>query len=203
MSSPRPWNAVSLDHLPARLSLHRQAVHWQDADAAVLLLLRDDPSTPSLLLTRRASHLRRHAGEIAFPGGKRDPGDVDLVDTALREAEEEIGLARGRVDILGGLTTFTSRFGQKVAPVVARLTAPMAWQPAEAEIDTVFEVPLPWLADCRHLQLEALPPDSGRRFPYVFQFGEHRIWGLTAAIIVEFLAVGLEHDFRQPPALGA
>lgn len=161
---------------------------WHEADAAVLLVLVPVDGRVCLLLTRRAAGLRRHAGEVAFPGGKRDAGDAGSVAVALREAHEEIGLEPAQVQVLGGLRPLRSRHGLCVAPVVGWLEGPFSPVPCEAEIAEVFAVPLDWLAEPGRLEVESLPPDSGRSHPYAFRYRHHRIWGLTASAIVELLA---------------
>ena len=110
-------------------------------EAAVLVpITRSDE--PELVLTLRASGLSTHGGEVAFPGGRRDPEDRDLVDTALREAEEEIGLPPGLVEVVGPLSSLVSRHGIQVTPYVGLVPDYVEYKPNDAEIASVFSVPL-------------------------------------------------------------
>ncbi|RNL63389.1 CoA pyrophosphatase [Nocardioides marmoriginsengisoli] len=150
-------------------------------DAAVLIPLFWDERGPVAVLTERSADLRKHAGEISFPGGRRDPGE-DLVDTAVREAEEEIGLAPADVTILGGLPplgTFVSGF--TIYPFVGVVPAGVAWVLAEREVAAVLELPL---AELR----------TGHRFERLFRKGVpvrtdtytvdgQLVWGATARIV--------------------
>jgi 8-oxo-dGTP pyrophosphatase MutT (NUDIX family) len=152
--------------------------------AAVLapLYLAGAEREPHLVLTRRRSDLRRHAGEISFPGGRRDPGDVDLAATALREAEEEIGLLRADVTLLGELpevSTFAT--GYVIHPYVGTIPEGLAWQASPREVDAVLELPLEEVRAGRtRTQMER------RGFTFetdAYVVGEHLIWGATARII--------------------
>jgi 8-oxo-dGTP pyrophosphatase MutT (NUDIX family) len=139
---------------------------------------------PHAVLTRRRADLRRHAGEISFPGGRRDPEDRDLLDTALREAEEEIGLAPAQVSVLGGLapiSTFVT--GYLIHPFVGLIPAPQPWRPSPREVDAVLELPLGALREGRtRTRLErrgiAFETDA-------YILAEHLIWGATARILDE------------------
>jgi 8-oxo-dGTP pyrophosphatase MutT (NUDIX family) len=139
-----------------------------------------------VVLTRRRPDLRRHAGEISFPGGRQDPADVELKETALREAEEEIGLERSQVSLLGELapvSTFAT--GYEIHPFVGVIPAGQVWKLSPLEVDAVLELPLPALREGRtRTQLER----RGIRFEtdaYVVE--DHLIWGATARIIQELL----------------
>ncbi|KXU37109.1 hypothetical protein AXE65_03975 [Ventosimonas gracilis] len=112
-------------------------------EAAVLVPI---DTRQQLLLTRRADHLPTHAGEVAFPGGRREPEDRDLVHTALREAEEEIGLAAAQIEVVGRLSTLISLHGIYVTPIVGLLQQP-CFKPNPAEIADLFQVPLRFFCD--------------------------------------------------------
>lgn len=120
--------------------------------AAVLvpLIVVPESDSPHVVLTRRRADLRRHAGEVSFPGGRRDPDDADLSETALREAEEEIGLARGSVELLGELpaiSTFATNY--LIHPFVGQITASQRWEVSPREVDAVLELPLRELQESR------------------------------------------------------
>ncbi|MGZ8676724.1 MAG: NUDIX hydrolase [Solirubrobacterales bacterium] len=153
-------------------------------EAAVLVPLHGWPEDPSLVLTERRSDLRRHAGEISFPGGRRDPGE-ELLETALREAEEEIALARDRVEIVGALPpigTFVTSF--KVYPFVG-LIDELRFEPNPAEVQSVIVASLDELVATyakRRLVRLGVPIKTD-----TFQIGEALVWGATARILGELL----------------
>jgi 8-oxo-dGTP pyrophosphatase MutT (NUDIX family) len=160
--------------------------------AAVLCPLRADRAGLSVVLTRRAAHLRAHAGQIAFPGGKVEAGDPSPLAAALREAREEIGLLPDQVDVLGTLDPYLTVTGFRVTPFVALIDA--AWRPIldPEEVDMVFEVPLDFLMDRANLRRGWYEREGGRRHYYAIPFGEHYIWGATAAML-KSLADRLAH----------
>jgi len=158
--------------------------------AAVLvpLFLAGERRQPHVVLTRRRADLRRHAGEISFPGGRRDAEDADLTATALREAEEEIGLERSQVSLLGELpptSTFATNY--VIHPFVATIPAGVAWRPSAREVDAVLELPLDAVRAGRTRTSMERRGITFETDTYVV--GEHLIWGATARI--------LEHLFEH------
>jgi 8-oxo-dGTP pyrophosphatase MutT (NUDIX family) len=152
----------------------------------VLVPLFDAGGDPHVVLTRRRADLRRHAGEISFPGGRRDAEDADLAETALREAEEEIGLPRASASLLAELppiSTFVT--GYLIHPFVAAIPAGLEWQPSEREVDEVLELSI------EHLKTSRTRTQMTRRgFTFetdVYIVGDHLIWGATARIIEHLL----------------
>lgn len=154
------------------------------ADAAVLIPIVDRPR-PTLLFTVRLDTMRRHAGEISFPGGRADPGDADLVATALREAEEETGLPPATVEVLGALDRIVVGTGYLVTPVVGVIAPDMALAPHEAEVAALFEAPLDFVTDPANQRLETSEFAGMHRSFYVVEWQGHRIWGATARMLVE------------------
>ena len=154
--------------------------------AAVLVPITRS-ETPELVLTLRASGLSTHGGEVAFPGGRRDPEDRDLIHTALRESEEEIGLAPGLVEVVGPLTALVSRHGIKVTPYVGFIPDYIDYRPNDAEIAAVFTVPLEFFC-CDPRDMTHRIDYQGRSW-YVpsYTYGEFKIWGLTAIMVVELV----------------
>jgi 8-oxo-dGTP pyrophosphatase MutT (NUDIX family) len=141
-----------------------------------------DPPEPHLVFTRRRGDLRRHAGEISFPGGRRDPQDASLLHTALREAEEEIGLPQGNVSVLGELPhVSTLATGYLIHPFVGQIPAGVAWRLSPREVDAVLELPLAAVNDGRtRVRLER----RGISFETdAYKIDEHVIWGATARIV--------------------
>ena len=150
---------------------------------AAVLVAVTDRADPGVILTQRTETLRKHAGQIAFPGGRIDPGE-DIVTAALREAEEEIGLHRDRVTVIGQADTYRTVTGFQVTPVIGIVPADLVLRPSEAEVASVFEVPLAFLLDTAN-HVEASVEWQGReRHYYEIQWNDRRIWGATAAMIV-------------------
>lgn len=160
--------------------------HGRRQPAAVLVGLREGPQ-PRLVLTRRTDHLQAHAGQVAFPGGRCDPDDADSVDTALRESEEEVGLARALVTPLGFLDCFETISGYCITPVVARIAAEAQLYPAPDEVAEVFEVPLAFFLDRSNLRRYSMEYRGKQRPMVEFVHGGHRIWGATAAMLLNLL----------------
>lgn len=153
------------------------------APAAVLVAVTDRPE-PGLLLTLRQPHLKRHAGQIAFPGGRIDPGDRDAVAAALREAHEEIGLDPNAVEIVGTSDTYRVGSGFTVTPVIGVIPPDLALAPHEDEVAAVFETPLAFLlAPDNHVLKTMVWEGRERRFHEIL-WEDRRIWGATANMIV-------------------
>jgi len=160
----------------------------EQVPAAVLaaIFLDGEPKEPHLVLTRRRADLRRHAGEISFPGGRSDAEDADLAETALREAEEEIGLPRAEVTMLGTLppvSTFVTNY--VIHPFVASIPVGIAWSPSPREVDAVLELPMRALMAGRTRTRLERRGISFETDAYVVD--DHLIWGATARIIEHLL----------------
>ena len=154
--------------------------------AAVLLLIINHGHGPSVLLTRRANTLADHAGQISFPGGRAEPGDASLADAALREAKEEVGLDRGRVEVVGELPEYLTSSGYRVQPIVGWAEPPIAYAPDTSEVSEVFEVPLAFLLDPRNHRLEKTYYRGQPRQFWAMPWEGRYIWGATAGMLVTF-----------------
>ena len=157
--------------------------------AAVLIsvVLREQPT---VLLTERTAHLSTHSGQVAFPGGKSDPEDVDAAATALREAWEEVGLEARFVEVLGALPTYVTGTSFIITPIVGLVQPDCVLKPNPYEVADVFEVPLQFLLDPAHHHRHALEWQGQRRewfsMPYQQQGTTHFIWGATAGMLRNF-----------------
>lgn len=152
--------------------------------AAVLIGLLPAAEGPSVLLTRRTAHLKDHAGQISFPGGRIEPGDRGPVEAALREAQEEVGLDPGRVEVLGELAHYRTRTGFLIHPVVGWIEPPAAFRPDPFEVAELFELPLAFALDPANHRRDAYERDGRRREFWVVPYRDRYIWGATAGILV-------------------
>jgi 8-oxo-dGTP pyrophosphatase MutT (NUDIX family) len=150
--------------------------------AAVLVPVVDHPE-PTVLLTQRSAHLNDHAGQISFPGGKIDATDASPLDTALREAEEEIGLSREFIDPIGYLDLYGTSFGFRILPAVARIKPGFKLRINQSEVDDVFEVPLAFLMNPVNHQTHSKEFRGIERSYYAMPYEERYIWGATAGIL--------------------
>jgi 8-oxo-dGTP pyrophosphatase MutT (NUDIX family) len=164
---------------------------WNTRPAAVLLPLYQNDGEWHVLLTERTQTVEDHKGQVALPGGRVDPGDVDRVDTALREAEEEVGLKREHVTVLGQLDELVTVSQYRITPVVGVFAWPYPFKLSMSELTEVFGVPLRWLADPAHLETRQRHPlVPGRPMDiYYFHYPNHLVWGVTARILLNFLEV--------------
>lgn len=181
-AAPRDWQ-------PELAGDAREFLTHAPSPAAVLVPLVEHDHGLSVLLTRRTDHLRDHAGQISFPGGRQERADADAVAAALREAEEEVGLARTQVEVVGRLPVYTTITGYQVTPVVALIRPGFALAPDPFEVAEVFEVPLSFLMTPAHHRRHAFELAGVRRqflsMPWLPPGGERHyfIWGATAAML--------------------
>jgi 8-oxo-dGTP pyrophosphatase MutT (NUDIX family) len=143
----------------------------------------DRPGGPAVLLTKRASGLRHHPGQIALPGGKVDDTDADITAAALREADEEVGLDPALVRVLGHMPAHETVTGYAMTPVVAHVTAPFAPRLQQAEVAEAFFVPFAHLADPANFRVERRQWLGQWRSYYAVPWGPYYIWGATARVL--------------------
>ena len=182
------------EHLESELPLADRA--WDGPmgrrrEAAVLVALTAE-SSPQVILGRRAMHLPLHPGEVAFPGGKREPEDDTPWVTALREAMEEVGLQEGLVHRLGELAPLITRTGFEVYPCVARVPDVVDIVVDPAEFDSVFLLPLEVFADHGIFRLETMSDGKRTRMVPHYQVGSDNIWGVTAAVLAQLANVAYD-----------
>ena len=207
LGGPSPWarlvdRSLTLDHLaavfdgrePARIHGPRRG---DERLAAVLIALYDSPTGggPHVVLTRRSPLLTSHSHEVAFPGGHQDPADLDLWDTALREAEEEVGINQAAVHLIGRLDPITTVGSRSIVhPYVAVLKEPPVLAPNLGEVEAILYVPLAELLLDEAYREEEWSSDDASLIITFFELAGDTIWGATAAILRQLLAVALKVD---------
>lgn len=172
--------------------LEGEAVNDGIAPAAVLVAVVERPQ-PGVILTLRPDTMRKHPGQISFPGGRIDPGDAGPIAAALREAEEEIGLPPATVDVIGLADRYVTVTGFEVTPVVGIVPPDLELNPHPGEVAAVYEAPLHYLLDPAHQQKRSAVWRGRERHYYEIEWEGRRIWGATAAMIVNLgrrLAMG-------------
>lgn len=155
--------------------------------AAAVLIPITDRAEPGVILTQRPTWLRSHAGQVAFPGGKVDDTDESSIFAALREAEEELNIPPARVEVIGVADTYYSGSGYSIAPVVGIIPPDLELQPNPQEVEDWFEVPLAFLLDPANSIKKETNWNGQQRSYYDMQWGERRIWGVTAGIIANLV----------------
>jgi 8-oxo-dGTP pyrophosphatase MutT (NUDIX family) len=166
------------------------ATEGEEVQAAVLVPLFFKQGIPHLLFIKRASHLRRHRGEVAFPGGRRDPQDTSPVMTALRETAEEIGLPAEQVLVIGLLESFSTSTGFQITPVVGVIPYPVEFRLDNRETERLIEVPLPVIARAEAREVRQFIINQRPRKVYFFHHADRDpIWGASGYIVQQFLEV--------------
>ncbi|CAK0762222.1 peroxisomal coenzyme A diphosphatase NUDT7 [uncultured Gammaproteobacteria bacterium] len=185
---------TAVEHDPERMRGDHDlnpGFHFPDAPRSASVLIGIVPRTegPTLIFTRRTDHLHAHAGQISFPGGRAEAEDASAEATALREAEEEIGLSHQQVEIIGRLDTYSTRTGFRVTPVVALVRTPFELTPDPYEVAEVFEVPLAVFLAPNQPQRHGRMLLGAHRYFYAFPYRDYYIWGATAGMLVNLSQV--------------
>ena len=165
-------------------------------EQAAVMIPVTNSSEPSIVLTVRHQRLNSHGGEVAWPGGKKDADDPDLKFTALRESEEEIGLKPTDVEIVCQMRPFISKYGLFVTPYVGLIDPSLQMVANPDEIDNIFEVPLSYLERDPRTDTNIIERHGEKHVIPEYKFKGHRIWGLTAMILREFLKEGVGFDIE-------
>lgn len=183
LHSTHQIETITGDHAVAGMAAEERSL----MPAAVLVPLVEQPQGYTVLLTQRTAHLEHHPGQISFPGGRAEAEDVTPIDTALREAEEEIGLQRRHVvEIAGFLDLYQTVTGFLVTPVVGFVTPPFELTLDAFEVAEAFEVPLEFILDPKNHERRSMMFKGQQRQYYVIPYENRFIWGATAAMLVSF-----------------
>lgn len=154
--------------------------------AAVLLAVAGEGEQQRILLTKRAEHLNIHKGEVAFPGGKWEPGDANLLATALRESREEVYLKEDQVNVIGQLEVCYTRAGMPVTPFVAQIAEGLDLRANAEELDALFWVPVDFFLEDQRERTDIFKRNDREDWAPVYRYSGFKIWGFTARVIVEF-----------------
>lgn len=165
-------------------------------EAAVLIALVLESGEPEIIFTRRATHMNSHAGQVAFPGGKKDLEDSGLFETALREAEEEIALPRASVSLLGSLSQVISRHGLMVSPYIVSVEGQPNLVPNPEELDAIFRVPVSYFIQNEPDCYDCIKFPDGTVYIPCYFYDDYEIWGLSAMVLSEFLNVGFDRKLN-------
>jgi len=200
-----PHNLLSLDDIRYRVAAYTSDSSRSENDqvvvnphflaiaplrpAAVLVPIVVRPDGPTVLFTQRTDHLEHHPGQVSFPGGHVEAADGTPEETALRETEEEIGLDRCHIEILGRIDTYLTSTGFSVTPIVARVMPPFELTPDPVEVAEVFEVPLSFLLDPENHQRETRLFGEQTWYAYAMPYGGYNIWGVTAGMVRNFYEI--------------
>lgn len=184
----RPQNGDhSLYRPDQKLKNNNDIVHELPLKAsAVLVPIVERGDDLSILLTKRSVQMKSHSGQVSFPGGRCDESDLHAMATALREANEEINLPEGNVNVIGAMEDYETVTGFSVAPVVGFVDPAFNMVKQDTEVEEVFEVPLDFILDERNHVIESINWRGADRHYYVFPHDHYKIWGATAAMLVRF-----------------
>ncbi|PSF14399.1 coenzyme A pyrophosphatase [Marinobacter fuscus] len=173
-------------------------------EAGILVPVTDDERDPEMIFTLRSANLSTHRGQVAYPGGKRDPEDSSLMATALRETHEEIGLPPDQVQIISPLSQVMSRYGILVTPYVGVVPRDHQARPNPDEIESVFRVPMSFFMDDQRERTDTISFLNHTLYVPCYRWERYQIWGLSAIVLVDFLnaVYDAKIDLFEPPLGG-
>ena len=186
-----------IETLVSRLQVHEpKEIYEQLPEAGILVPLTRNPDNPEIILTRRAVHLSTHKGQVAFPGGKFDLEDKTILNTALRECHEEIGVAPEQVEIVAPLSQVISLHGIRVSPYVGLVDEGVELEPNLDELDSIFKVPVDYIIQAEPKRRDRMTYKgmalSVPSYDYHYDGEDYEIWGLSAIVMVELLNVAFD-----------
>jgi len=170
-------------------------------EAGILVPITDNQRDPEMIFTLRSSNLKTHRGQVAYPGGKRDPEDTSLIATALRETHEEIGLPPDQVKVIAPLSQVMSLHRILVTPYVGVVPGDHPLEPNPHEIESVFRVPISWFLEDRRERTDTLSFLNSTLYVPCYRWERYQIWGLSAVVLVDFLNAVYDAgiDILEPP----
>jgi len=170
-------------------------------EAGILVPITDNTGNPEMIFTLRSANLNTHRGQVAYPGGKRDPEDPSLAATALRETHEEIGLPPDQVRLIAPLSQVVSLHGLVVTPYVGIVPGDHPLQPNPDEIESVFRVPISFFLEDRRERTDTLSFQDNSIYVPCYRWERYQIWGLSAVVLVDFLNAVYDAriDLLAPP----
>jgi len=183
------YGVIPSSGIPYERGAGAPGVSLKRTSAAVLVPILPKHDELTVLLTKRTKDLDKHPGQVAFPGGRMEQSDADVVEAALREAEEEVGISPDRVDVLGCLDPYLTITGFEVVPVVGLVPPPHAFHPEPTEVAGIFEVPLNFLMNPANHQKVRRKVKGLDRAYYAMPYESHYIWGATAGMIINLYEV--------------
>ncbi|WP_404363540.1 NUDIX hydrolase [Marinobacter sp.] len=165
-------------------------------EAGILVPVTENPAKPEIIFTLRSANMTTHRGQVSFPGGRRDPEDASLEQTALRETHEEIGLPPDRVELIAPLSQVVSRYGILVTPFVGIVPEAHPLRANPAEIESIFRVPVDFFLEDRRERTDALSFLNHTFYVPCYRWGKYQIWGLSAVVLVDFLNAVYDADIN-------
>lgn len=176
-----------IDRLRQKLAGYQPRKLSVDYPEAGILVPVTHAREPEIILTQRASGMSTHSGQVAFPGGMREPEDPSILHTALRETEEEIGLSSGKVEVISPLSQVVSLHGILVSPFAAVIPPDCEFVPEEKELDAIFRVPVSFFLEDRRLRTDSIRIAGEQLYIPCYKWESYQIWGLSAVVLVDFL----------------
>jgi 8-oxo-dGTP pyrophosphatase MutT (NUDIX family) len=187
-----------LEHIRQRLADYEpERLPLDFPEASVLVPVTCDRQSPEIILTKRSDRLRTHGGQVAFPGGRRDPCDASLIQTALRESQEEIALDPAQVEIIGALDQVVSRFGILVTPYVGLIPSDVELKANPDELESVFRVPVDFFLKDERKRTDIISFRGVTLHVPCYQFKQYEIWGLSAIILVDLMNLVFDADIEM------
>ena len=184
-----PWAPEETDenrHIKASSIIEKKELDGVEVRAAILMPIIFRKKEPMILLTERSQHLSSHPGQISFPGGRFSNMDRCLVSTAKRETEEEVGIRKEDIEVLGFFPEYCTISGYRVTPVAALVSSESTYKLNSREVKSIVEIPMKYLLNPRNHMLRSWESDQGRRHFYSIAFENYFIWGTTAAMLRNF-----------------